>query len=478
MKKNIKFFALFLFIFGISLSNIPFYALSGLIDSYAQGRNIVDKAWRVSQNDNVVDTFTSYRHLAEKVRVYEAYAATLQYVGGAEASGNSAAYNVSLSSLAGGTGGAAQAGDLVIVATGFVQTSNLDPGVSTAGYAEVADLYQNDTRDANFSVNWKIMGGSPDAAVNCLGSGSATNGAVCEVHVWRNADQATPMDVTPTTDQTNNSAIPNSPAITPVTSGAVVLSLGLGTGAAADTSVTAPTSYGNQADISVDPSNAATVGIASKAWSGSGAEDPAAWTGWTTTTSDSWTAVTLAIRPANDPPTLTVSQPDGTGDTVTVGDLYNITYALADPDNVVTAAMYYDTDATGLNGVAITGACATTAENPTTTCSWDTTGMTPGNYYVYGITNDGVNPAVNDYSPGVITINAAASVLTVGISGSQATPIDSGSSNTYLGGAFTFSINAGSASVTNIKVSNNGTAGNLSDIRLYYDTDGTYSGGE
>ena len=275
----------------------------------------------------------------------------------------------------------------------------LNPGVGTAGYAEVADLYQNDTRDANFSVNWKIMGGSPDTAVNCLGSGSASNGAVCVVQVWRNADQTTPLDVVSTTAQLNNSAVPNSPAITPVTSGAIVISAGLGTGAAVDTSVTAPTGYGNQVDISVDPSNAATVGIASKAWSGSGAEDPAAWTTWTTTTSDSWTAVTLALRPANNPPTLTITQPDGTGDTVTVGDLYNITYDLADTEEVVTAAMYYDTDAVGLNGTAITGACATAAGKAGATCSWDTTGMTPGTYYVYGITNDGVNPQVSDYSP-------------------------------------------------------------------------------
>ncbi|HAS84804.1 MAG TPA: hypothetical protein DCS23_01875, partial [Candidatus Yonathbacteria bacterium] len=114
-------------------------------------------------------------------------------------------------------------------------------------------------------------------------------------------------------------------------------------------------------------------------------------------------AVQFAV---NTPPTLTVSQPDGTGDTVAVGDLYNITYDLADSDNVVTAAMYYDTDAVGLNGTAITGACATAAEGAGATCSWDTTGMTPGTYYVYGITNDGVNPQVTDYSPGVITINA------------------------------------------------------------------------
>jgi hypothetical protein len=32
--------------------------------------------------------------------------------------------------------------------------------------------------------------------------------------------------------------------------------------------------------------------------------------------------------------------------------------------------------------------------------------MTPGDYYVYGVTNDGTNPQVSDYSSGQITINA------------------------------------------------------------------------
>lgn len=489
MKKFLKFAAISLVIFGISFSNIPFYALTGLVDSYAKGINIVDKAWHLSHNDNVVDKFTSYRNFIEKAKVYEAYAATLQYVGGAEASGNSAAYNVSLTSLTGGAGSSAQSGDLVVVATGFVQVSNLNPGVGTAGYAEVADLYQNDTRDANLSANWKIMGGSPDTAVNCLGSGSATNGSVCVVQVWRNVDQANPLDVVSTTAQLNNSAIPNSPAITPITSGAVVISAGLGTGAAVDTSVTAPTGYGNQVDISVDPSNAATVGIASKSWSGSGAEDPAAWTTWTTTTSDSWAAVTLALRPANDPPTLTVSQPDGTGDTVTVGDLYNITYDLADTDNVVTAAMYYDADAVGLNGTAITGACATAAENPTTTCSWDTTGMTPGTYYVYGITNDGVNPQVSDYSPGVITINGPATTLTISqTAGSKVATKNSGDVNQYAHdtactgaancSAFTLASAGGTSNVTSIKITESGSVTantELSDLNLYYDYDGNWA---
>ncbi|MBI5798904.1 MAG: hypothetical protein HZB10_03155, partial [Candidatus Yonathbacteria bacterium] len=120
--------------------------------------------------------------------------------------------------------------------------------------------------------------------------------------------------------------------------------------------------------------------------------------------------VFVRVQETNTAPTLTVTQPDGVGDTVNVGDLYNITYDLADPDPLhnVTAAMYYDTDATGLNGTAITGACATAAEGTGATCSWNTTGMTPGTYYVYGITNDGIAAQVSDYSPGMITINAPA----------------------------------------------------------------------
>jgi hypothetical protein len=116
--------------------------------------------------------------------------------------------------------------------------------------------------------------------------------------------------------------------------------------------------------------------------------------------------VTLAGTPPNSTPTLTVDEPDGTGDTVTVGQTYNIQYDLSDPDDVVTAAFYYDTDGSGLDGTAISGACASGAEGTNVTCSWDTAGMTPGSYYVYGITNDGTNPAVSDYSPGQITITS------------------------------------------------------------------------
>jgi hypothetical protein len=106
-----------------------------------------------------------------------------------------------------------------------------------------------------------------------------------------------------------------------------------------------------------------------------------------------------------NPPVLNIDEPDGTGDAVAEGANYSIQYDLADPDDVVTVAFYYDTDSSGLDGTAITGACATAAEGTNATCTWDTTGMTAGSYYVYGIADDGTAPQVSDYSPGQIRIN-------------------------------------------------------------------------
>ena len=109
-------------------------------------------------------------------------------------------------------------------------------------------------------------------------------------------------------------------------------------------------------------------------------------------------------------PSLSISQPDGVSDAVTVGDSYDITYTLADSDDTVTAAFYYDSNNSGLDGTVISGACASAAEGTDVTCSWDTTGVTPGSYYLYGLVSDGVNPQVSAYSSGQITISAGGSL--------------------------------------------------------------------
>lgn len=125
----------------------------------------------------------------------------------------------------------------------------------------------------------------------------------------------------------------------------------------------------------------------------------------------------------NLPPTISVSQPDGTGDTVIVGQSYNITYDLSDVEEAATVDFYYDSNATGLDGTAITG-CQNQAEGSGVTCSWNTTGMTLGDYYVYGIASDGVNSDVSDYSPGVIGIQTV--TVSVTITSTANNPFDYG----------------------------------------------------
>src|SRR3989338_4654894 len=165
------------------------------------------------------------------------------------------------------------------------------------------------------------------------------------------------------------------------------------------------TSVTEQFDVTRNAGNGGGLGIATGVKATAGAY------GNTTVTLANATVkgmLSIALKPiVNNPPSINITQPDGVGDTVTVGASYNITYSLSDAEEVVTAAFYYDTNNTGLDGTAITG-CGSAPEGSGVTCSWNTTGVTPGTYYVYGISNDGVNPQASAYSLGTITINAAA----------------------------------------------------------------------
>src|SRR3989344_2755282 len=195
MRKLAAKILIFLVIFGISFSNIPFWALTGALDAHMKAHNIVDKAWHLSQNDNVVDNFPSYRNLIEKIKVYEARAATIEFVGGASASGINAAYNMSLTALTGGIASAPAQGDIVIVINMIANTTNGNPGVGTAGYTEVADLYSSDSYDTNLSTNYKVMGASPDTVVSCNPSSGSTIASNCVAMVFRGVDNTTPIDV-------------------------------------------------------------------------------------------------------------------------------------------------------------------------------------------------------------------------------------------------------------------------------------------
>lgn len=196
--------------------------------------------------------------------------------------------------------------DVVYVAGGWGGTVDENPGVSTAGYTEFADLYQNDIYDTNFSINRKVQGATPDSSVVCFGPGVVAHSdwaAAYVAHVWTGADTTTPEDATTVTTTAPNTALWDSPSITTVTANAIVISCGLGTSTGAqggDTTITGPTGYSNQVDINggVEDTASCTVGMASKLVTSPGAEDPGAWSDITDSTSYSYGAATIAIRPA------------------------------------------------------------------------------------------------------------------------------------------------------------------------------------
>lgn len=69
-------------------------------------------------------------------------------------------------------------------------------------------------------------------------------------------------------------------------------------------------------------------------------------------------------------------------------------------------------------------------------------------------------------------------VVTVGTTGTQTASMDVSSANNYVGGAFLFSTNLGSVSVTQIKISEKGTVNaqtNLSNLKLFYKQEGSCS---
>ena len=303
-------------------------------------------------------------------KIQKARAATgLAFVGKASNSGTGATYTISLTSLQGGISSSAAAGDLVIVVTGWSSAANGDPGVNDAGYTEVADLHSSDTRDANLSVNWKTMGPTPDTSVTARGFNNTANGGATVVQVWRNAASTTPMDVTVTTASANNqsAANPNSPSITPVTTGAYVLTAGLGTGDSAPGAgfTTVPSGYGNATTTpGIGSTMSAIAVIASKAWT-SGAEDPAAWGGGETSASDSWAAATIAIKPATtflgndtDPGVNPTIAPGAATTTVGTFNLLTTSYS---SDTVTNTTITLSAGSfNGLFGVEITNSANTT----------------------------------------------------------------------------------------------------------------------
>ena len=399
--------------------------------------------------------------------------AGLTFVGNNSATGNSASFTVALDALTGGIATSAAAGDLVIVADGWTGTTDGNPGVGTANYTEVADLYSDDGFDANFSVNWKIMGGTPDTSVSCNGSGSTTLGAVCMVQVWRNADSNTPMDVAVATVTIINGAKPDCDPITPITSGAIVICAVLATDDD-DTlpTVNAPTGYVNLVSAQVDPGAAISGGMSSKAWT-SGAEDPGALGNWDITNKNSSANVTLAIRPAatfigndTDPGVNPTIAP---GAATTTVDTFNLKTNKGGAAETVTdlTATFSEGSATGTAAVLVTDSGNTTTYCATYSPSSATVNLTGCNLPVTTASttfNLRIKPLTHSAMPappgGTFTVTATITSFTPATT--TASGLDTTSDTVTIDNASPNGATATSGTAGDAKVTLNWTASNSS----------------
>lgn len=243
----------------------------------------------------------------------------LQYVGGLVRSGVGTTSNFELADLGDGvlTGGIAATpsqGDLIVVALAF----NVDDTKQISFrirddinvlYTQIADIYSVDTEEVQLQVGYKFHGASSESVrvSNNSSSGGGTadidQAYAAVIHVWRGVDPSTPLDVAIQSQGFTNTGIPNPPAITPVTTGSVVLAIGAsGHDGGVDTFTSSDLS--NFRTAGGDDTHDVSIGMGSIAWTG-GAVDPAAF-GWTQSNSSLYAAaaVTLALRPTFTPAVL------------------------------------------------------------------------------------------------------------------------------------------------------------------------------
>lgn len=232
----------------------------------------------------------------------------ISFVGGAVASQSSnATYSISLTALTGGSNSAPSTGDLVILVNSCTSANvQRTVGTSSAGWTDLGPWYQAGSSFATtLTVVWKIMGGTPDTSATMFGPGVAGGyGSVTTAYVLRGVDTSTQPDVTITEASGSGTGVPNPPSCTPITTGAWVVAIGGSAGSEA--SGTVPSGYSNGKITNSPGTFIQAQGVASKAWSGSGSEDPGTFGGFNTAATISWIGCTFVARPA--PSTIIINE--------------------------------------------------------------------------------------------------------------------------------------------------------------------------
>lgn len=172
-----------------------------------------------------------------------------------------------------------------------------DPSYSDAMTEAVG--YYTTNPDVTIFVSYKFMGSTPDTTMTFKGPEDTVNAACVVIMAFRGA-HATPFEATYST-ATGLSTATDPPAITPATSGCIILVMG----AASDNVATAPTLPGdlssgtNKFRTVLSPeTNDCVLAVGMKEDWTSGSFDPTSWGNMGTSAPWPWAAATLVLKPA------------------------------------------------------------------------------------------------------------------------------------------------------------------------------------
>ena len=222
---------------------------------------------------------------------------------------------VSLTSLTGGLASAPANGDIIVVGAAIGARSQLDPTTQirdAAGnnYTAIGSgIYANDSFDTNLGAAYKFAGATPDTSVK-LANGIANAAYIIMVEVWRGVNTSTPIDVTTVDASGTNTGRPNPGSITPTSASAEVVCFAAGA-ATEGSAPTALTSSSFSSFVAVEQQGSTSqaslsCGFGHYDWT-SGVFDPAEFGGGSTSTSNSWAAKLIALRPIPNAYSLTAS---------------------------------------------------------------------------------------------------------------------------------------------------------------------------
>lgn len=229
--------------------------------------------------------------------------AGIQFLGQVSDSDNGGDFRANLSSLN------LMEDDFLLVSYGFSYPSNQNL-TFLSGYTEIADLYASDTRSTQAGIYYKIMGSTPDTLIDFSFTPPAGDDTAYNLTVtgWRNVDTSTPLDVSIVTATGTNSNYANPPTITPITTGAYIVTISHMVSEPVDPETfdnfpifTIPAGLISGGGISSAFINGTSIPHISRhdyydSWT-SGAYNPSNYVVTPTSTSDSWVSATVALRP-------------------------------------------------------------------------------------------------------------------------------------------------------------------------------------